>query len=93
MSDEQEQKTWSSEFKTLGAVEVRRQVAARHWPKEKLAAARYWLQLEDVRAWQPPASTGTRQAWDFRKWAKYLVAAFFLLVATLRLMRLMRHGV
>jgi hypothetical protein len=89
----QEPEAWSSEFKSLGAEEVRRQVGARRWPKEKIVAARYWLQLEDVRAWQPQASTGTREPRDFRKWAKYLVPAFFALVATLRLMRLMRHGV
>ena len=84
----------SSEFEALGRDGVRAAVKSGCWPKEKAAAAKYWLQLEDVKRWHETSPSGQPSSRDrFRSWGKYLVTAIALLFAAMRLFRLMRHGV
>lgn len=86
--------SWRSEFKTLGAEGVRREIALGRWPKEKLSVARQWLQLEDIHKWQHQApASPPRSSKSLRVWAQYVGIAFAVLYAAARLFRLMRHGV
>jgi hypothetical protein len=92
MMDDRERGSWSGEFRSLGAQGVRRELAAARWPKDKLTAARYWLQLDDARTWQQRAPSHSPNSRSFQKWAKYIVAALFLPVVTLSLIRLVGNG-
>ena len=93
MSDKPPPEGWSSEFRQLGAAKVRHEIASGHWPKDKAAAARQWIQLEDVRSWQKraPQAEG-RSRYRYRAWARYVVGTFSLLYALARLFRVMRFG-
>jgi len=90
---EKSYESWRSEFKELGPEGVRREILRRRWAPDKLSYARHWIQLEDIRQWQqqsPAKLQGSSP--DFRKWAKYLFAAFLALLAAARIFRMMRHG-
>lgn len=84
---------WSSEFRALGTAKVLHELAQGRWPRDKLAAARQWIQLEDVRSWQKrapahPAGWSSR----FRDWARYFFSGIALLYTLARLFRIMRFG-
>jgi hypothetical protein len=92
MSDEAPD-SWRGEFDTLGMEGVHRAIKAGRWPEAKIAAAKQWMQQEDIRRWQQQAPGGTLVSRDtLRKWAKYAVTAIAVLFAAARLFRMLRHG-
>ena len=83
-----------SEFRALGAAEVRRRVMMRRWPPEKLAAARAWLERRDIEAWdarRSGVSPRPRSDWR-RKWLPYAVGGLGVLFMALRLLQMLKRG-
>jgi len=54
---------WNREFQELGAKQVRADLTLRRWDKDKSAAAKQWLEREDLARWveehPPDSSSGT----------------------------------
>jgi hypothetical protein len=90
----QEEKSGSltSQFKGLGIEGVRREISLGRWPQPKIAAAKQWLQLEDVRRWQQSPVGRERSPLRLKQWAQYIAIAFVVLYAAARLFRMMRQG-
>jgi hypothetical protein len=82
-------KDYKPEFKQLGVDRVRSELLARRWDKEKLAAARLWVENQDAQNWlstrsdAPPRQGPNR----FRKYAVYIAVAFGIAYACVRLFR------
>jgi hypothetical protein len=92
-SQEKKGESWTSEFKTLGVEGVRREILLGRWPQRKIAAAKQWLQLEDVRQWQQRSPVSReRSPLRLKQWAQYIAIAFAVLYAAARLFRMMRQG-
>jgi hypothetical protein len=49
---------WSSEFKTMGADQVRSMLRSNTWERDKKAAARLWIETHDALAWQQKRGDG-----------------------------------
>jgi hypothetical protein len=82
-------KDYKPEFKELGVSRVRSELLARRWDKEKLAAARLWVENEDAHNWVAKRSDAPpRQGPNlFRKYAIYIAVAFGVAYACVRLFR------
>jgi hypothetical protein len=84
---------YREEFKDLGVARVRNELVLRRWHKDKLAAARHWVERQDVSDWvsthrDAPAKP---RASSSKKWIGYAVAAVGLIFAAERFLRMMGH--
>jgi hypothetical protein len=92
VADEKSEK-WHAEFREAGIDKVRGELLARRWPKEKLSAARQWVESEDARAWQAARGPGEGPPLRRnRKWIGYVVGAAGFAFMAVRAFRYMRHG-
>jgi hypothetical protein len=82
-------KDYKPEFKALGVDRVRSELLARRWDKEKLSAARVWVENQDAQNWLSTRSDAPpRQGPNvFRKYAMYVAIAFGVAYACARLLR------
>jgi hypothetical protein len=83
-------KDYKPEFKELGVDRMRSELLARRWDKEKLAAARLWVENQDAHNWAAkrsdvPARVGPK---PFRKYAVYIAMALGVVYACVRLFRM-----
>ncbi|MCB1488014.1 MAG: hypothetical protein KDJ88_11225 [Bauldia sp.] len=85
---------YRNEFRELGIARVRNELVMRRWHKDKLAAARSWVERQDVDDWmasnrdKPPKPPRGQSA---KKWAGIIVVVFGLIFAAERLLRMMGH--
>lgn len=87
-------KDYKPEFKELGVDRVRSELLARRWDKEKLAAARLWVENQDAQQWlsarsDAPPRQGPK---PFRKYAVYIATAIGVAYACVRLFRMFKYG-
>jgi hypothetical protein len=85
---------YCDEFRELGVARVRNELVLRRWHKDKLAAARSWVERQDVGDWMAsnrdkPAKPPRGQS--AKKWAGIIVVVFGLIFAAERLLRMMGH--
>jgi hypothetical protein len=87
-------KDYNPEFKELGAARVRSELLARRWDKEKLAAARLWVENQDAHNWAAKRSDApARQGPNlFRRYAVYIAVGFGIAYACVRVFRTLRFG-
>jgi hypothetical protein len=85
--------SWLTEFKAAGVEKVRSELLLRRWPRDKMAAAREWVEREDNKRWQAQRGPGEgAPVKRNRKWMGYVVGAAGLAFAAVRAFRFMRHG-
>jgi hypothetical protein len=88
------QKDYKAQFKELGVERVRSELLMRRWDPEKLAAARVWVENADAQRWAagrgdtPPKLRSK----TVRKWTMYIVLAFGMAYAAVRIFRSLRWG-
>lgn len=84
---------YRDEFKDLGVSRVRNELVLRRWHKDKLSAARLWVERQDVGDWvashrdttpKPPRSQSKK------KILGYVIFAFGLILAAERLLTMLR---
>ena len=85
---------YRDEFRELGVARVRNELMLRRWHKDKLVAARSWVERQDVGNWvaanrDKPAKPPRGQS--AKKWAGIIVVVFGLIFAAERLLRMMGH--
>jgi hypothetical protein len=82
---------YRTEFKTLGIDRVRNELLLRRWPKDKLSAARQWVEREDVGDWlaKNRGAPTKKKPISKSKWFGYLLAAGGVIFAVVRLLRMM----
>ena len=71
-------KDYKAEFGQLGVAQVRSELLARRWDKDKLSAARVWVENQDAQSWADsrsgkPARQGPK---PFRKYAVWIAMIF-----------------
>lgn len=82
-------KDYKPDFEQLGLESVRRELLARRWDPDKLAAARLWVERQDTRQWlsgredAPPQERPKR----FRRWLLFIAIAFGAAFALVRVLR------
>jgi hypothetical protein len=87
-------KDYKPEFTELGIDRVRSELLTRRWDKEKLAAARLWVENKDAHKWASAHKddvprTGPK---PFRKYAVYIATALGVAYACVRVIRMMKYG-
>jgi hypothetical protein len=87
-------KDYKPEFKELGVDRVRSELLTRRWDKDKLSAARLWVENQDAHKWlsshsAEPPRTGPK---PFRKYAVYIATALGVAYAFVRLFRMFKMG-
>jgi hypothetical protein len=82
-------KDYKPEFNELGVDKVRSELLARRWDKDKLAAARLWVENQDAHNWVAKRSDAPPRQGpnNFRKYAMYIAIAFGVAYACVRLFR------
>ena len=92
MADDKRER-WLGEFKEAGAEKIRGELLLRRWPKDKLSAAREWVEREDAKNWQAARRPGDASPIRRnRKWMGYVIGAAGIAFAAVRAFRFMRHG-
>lgn len=82
-------KDYKPEFEQLGLEAVRRELPMRRWDRDKLAAARLWVEGQDAQHWlsdhkdTPPRE---KPKW-MKKWALYIIVVFGVGYAAVRIFR------
>jgi len=92
MADAKQEK-WLEEFRAGGLEKVRGELVLRRWPKDKLAAARQWVEREDTKKWQAARGPGDGPPIRRnRKWMGYVIGAAGIAFAAVRAFRFLKHG-
>ena len=81
-----------AEFEELGVARVRKELSGRRWNREKLAAARQWIDRKDVGQWAdkhtgPGKARGSKK--ERSKWVAILIAVAAALFLGIRFLRQM----